>query len=63
MSNIERWRNTSQEVSVLTNTHKQMKKIILAVIVLTFLLSSCASTSGGCGGSYVKNYNMCPAYH
>ena len=39
-----------------------MKKIILAVVVLTFLLSSCAST-GGCGGSYVQNYNKCPAYH
>lgn len=57
-----KWNETAEGQSVLTNTYKQMKKIILAVVVLTFLLSSCASTSG-CGGSYVKNYNKCAAYH
>ena len=47
-----------------------MKKIIeknlatvIVLIVFALAFSSCASTGIGCGGSYVKNYNMCPAYH
>ncbi len=44
----------------------KVKNVIVLVVVTLFttiLLSSCASTGMGCGGSYVKNYNMCPAYH
>ena len=36
-----------------------MKKIILVAVVLTFILSSCAS-SGNCGG--YKWTSSCPAY-
>jgi len=36
--------------------------VFLALGLMTLLLTSCGTTSG-CGGSYVKNYNKCPAYH
>lgn len=36
--------------------------VFLAITLMTILLTSCGTTSS-CGGSYVKNYNKCPAYH
>tara|TARA_R110002012_G_scaffold49788_1_gene128696 strand:+ start:1375 stop:1518 length:144 start_codon:yes stop_codon:yes gene_type:complete len=37
--------------------------VIVVLVIFALAFSSCASTGMGCGGSYVKNYNMCPAYH
>ena len=42
---------------------KNVAVLIVVALFATIFLSSCASAGMGCGGSYVKNYNLCPAYH
>ena len=44
---------------------KNVAEVIMVAMLIVVLMSSCGSTKGyGCGqASFIKNANMCPAYH